>query len=135
MEYLILAVFSFYIGYKVAELVSVASFKKILEDLDVKEDQLRELVKKNGMELEDDSDSEPAKDQRTVVEIKVEEVHGCLYAYEAAKDTFIAQGRDGDELVQRLLQALPVNTRIICDRDNGGDLITNAVEKLAEKKV
>jgi hypothetical protein len=135
MEYLILAVFSFYIGYKVAELVSVASFKKILEDLDVKEDQLRELVKKNGIELEDDSDSESAKDQRTVVEIKVEEVHGCLYAYEAVKDTFIAQGRDGDELVQRLLQALPVNTRIICDRDNGGDLITNAVEKLTEKKV
>jgi hypothetical protein len=128
METFILVALGFVVGWKLSEIFHVISFKKILEDLDVKEADLRKLHSKLADEAEDEK---PAG--KIIIEIKVESLHGQLFAYELERDTFVAQGRDGDELLSRIMDKYPANVRVVCDRSNGGELITDAVERLAER--
>jgi hypothetical protein len=132
METFILIVLGFVLGFKVSEAYHVFSFKKILEDLNVSEKDLRRLHSKMAKDLDEDAES-PA-DTKTIIEIKVEQHQGLLFAYEAEHDTFIAQGQDGDELLSRILDKYPVNVRVVCDRSNGGELIEEAVQKLVSQK-
>jgi hypothetical protein len=136
IDYFIIAVIAFLIGYKASEIIHVISFKKILEDLNVNGNDLKRLKRQLEQEhgLEDPSESAAATDdEKIILDIKIEEVQGQLFAYELHQDTFIAQGRDGDELLQRLLDRYPTNVRVICDRAHGGELINAAVQKLSQK--
>ena len=138
MEYFIITVVAFALGWKISEIFHVISFKKILEDLNVNGEDLKKLHNKiardQGLaELYPSKNAAAESDGKTVVDIKVEELQGQLYAYEVDRDTFIAQGQTSDELLERILDRYPANHRIICDRSNGGDLITDAVERLAER--
>ncbi len=130
MDYFILAFIAFVVGFKISELIHVTSFKKILEDLNVTSDQLRGILTKNGVDTKDLPQETSTKTQ---IEIKVETVQGQLFAYDLHKDTFIAQGRDGDELLERILAKFPTNVRVICDVDHGGALISEAAQRLAQK--
>ncbi len=130
MDFFIIAFLAFVVGFKISELIHVSSFKKILEDLNITPEQLKGILKKNGVEVVEDTQAQPTKTQ---IEIKVETVQGQLFAYDLHKDTFIAQGRDGDELLERILAKYPTNVRVVCDVDHGGALITEAAKKLAQK--
>ncbi len=132
METFILVVLGFVLGYKISEIVHVYSFKKILEDLNVGEGDLRKLHSKLAKEVGEDVE-DTADQSKTVIEIKVEEHQGILFAYELEHDTFVAQGKDSDELLDRILNKYPVNVRVVCDRSNGGELIEAAVQKLVNK--
>ena len=132
METFILLALGFVVGWKLSELFHVMSFKKILEDLNVKETDLRRLHSKLATEL-DDSVKEAEPQDKVVVEIKIEQHQGLLYAFEVEKDSFVAQGRDGDELLERILAKYPVNYRVICDKSNGGEFINEAVQKMAQR--
>jgi len=137
MEYFIIAVLAFMIGYKVSEIIHVISFKKVLEDLGVSGQQLKKLhdrlAEEHGLAPYLENNAAAANDGKTVIEIKIEQVQGQLFAYDLVKESFIAQGRDGDELLERILDKYPTNVRVICDRSNGGELITDAAERLAAK--
>jgi hypothetical protein len=136
IDYFIIAVLAFLIGYKASEIIHVISFKKILEDLNVNGNDLKRLKRQLEQEhgLEDPSEPAAAADDgKIILDIKIEEVQGQLFAYELHQDTFIAQGRDGEELLQRLLDRYPTNVRVICDRAHGGELINEAVQKLSQK--
>ena len=132
MEYLIVAVIAFIVGYKASEVIHVISFKKILEDLGINERDLEKLKGKIQQDVEHESPAAIVAN-KVVKDIKVEQVEGQLFAYDLHENTFIAQGQNSDELIDRLLTRLPTNTRICCDRSNGGDLITDAVERLAQR--
>lgn len=131
MDYFIIAFLAFVVGFKISELIHVTSFKKILDDLNVSPDQLKSLLQKNGVDIVDDETQ--AQPTKTQIEIKVETVQGQLFAYDLHKDTFIAQGRDGDELIERILAKFPTNVRVICDVAHGGELINDAVQRMAQK--
>jgi hypothetical protein len=137
MEYFIIAVLAFIIGYKVSEIFHVISFKKILEDLGVDGQQLKKLhnrlAEEHGLAPYPENSAAAANSGKTVIEIKIEQVQGQLFAYDLIKESFIAQGRDGDELLQRILDKYPTNVRVICDVANGGKLINDAAERLASK--
>ncbi len=130
MDFFIIAFLAFVVGFKISELIHVSSFKKILEDLNITPEQLKGILKKNGVEVVEDTQAQPTKTQ---IEIKVETVQGQLFAYDLHKDTFIAQGRDGDELLERILAKYPTNVRVVCDVDHGGNLINDAVQRMAQK--
>jgi hypothetical protein len=138
MEYFIVTVIAFMIGWKISELFHVISFKNILKDLGVSEQELRRLHTKMALEhgVEDlpDSHAAAAREGKTVVEIKIEQLQGQLFAYDLTQDTFIAQGRDGDELLQRILDKYPTNVRVICDVAHGGEHLNDAVARLSEKQ-
>lgn len=128
MEYLIVAALAFFVGWKISEILHVVSFKKILEDLGVNEDRLKKLAEK----INKDEDQVEAKDQpeKTVINIKVEEVEGMLMAFELDQQQFIAQGKTSDELLERIMDRYPTNVRVVCDVNDGGNLITEAVNNL-----
>ncbi len=126
MELIIIAVVAFYFGFKIAEIVHVSSFKKILNDLKISEQQLRDLVQKNGLDLDDAPEESPA----ARVEIKIEQHLDQLYVYELGSDRFVAQGKTSDEIMQRIIDSYPKGTRVICTTENGGLILSAAAERL-----
>jgi len=126
MELIIIAVVAFYFGFKIAEIVHVSSFKKILNDLKISERQLRDLVKNNGL----DFDEAPEESRAARVEIKIEQHQDQLYVYELDSDRFVAQGKTSDEIMQRIIETYPKGTRVICTTENGGLILSDAAERL-----
>jgi hypothetical protein len=126
MELIIIAVVAFYFGFKIAEIVHVSSFKKILNDLKISERQLRDLVKNNGL----DFDEAPEESHAARVEIKIEQHLDQLYVYELDSDRFVAQGKTSDEIMQRIIDSYPKGTRVICTTENGGLILSAAAERL-----
>ena len=128
MEYLIVAAIAFFVGWKISEILHVFSFKRILEDLGVNEDRLKKLAEK--INQGDSKDQDQDTSGKTVINIKVEEVEGVLMAFERDHQQFIAQGKTSDELLQRIMDRYPANVRVVCDVNDGGNLITEAVDNL-----
>ncbi len=99
------------------------SFREILRDLGVTEQQLRKLARNNDIDLPTenprDSEGEPTL---TPMEIKIEEVQGMLYAYRLDNNQFLGQGVDRDQLIDRLKENL-TNVRLIIAKEDGADLL------------
>ncbi len=128
MELIIIAFVAFYAGFKIAELIHLTSFKKILSDLKISEQQLKDLIQKNGIDL--DQDDAPEQESAAKVEIKVEQHQGQLYVYELISDRFVAQGKTSDEIMQRIVETYPKGTTVVCTTENGGLILSEAAERL-----
>lgn len=114
-EYIILtAIIAFVVGYKVAELIGTLALREILEDLGIKESQLRSLI-----------DQENQEDQpRQEVELRIEQIEGQLLAYEKQPQVrFVAQSPTAELLLERLVEFYPANTRLNISRTDGSDLM------------
>lgn len=100
------------------------SFREILRDLGVTEQQLRALAAKNDIELspENPRDSITGEVTVTPIEIRIEEHNGCLYAYRLDNNLFLGQGPDRDQLIDRLKENL-TNVRLIIAEEHGAGLI------------
>jgi hypothetical protein len=131
MDYLIVALVALFVGYKISGIIHVISFKRILDDLNISNEDLRQVAER--MDLDDHISPRPSSAKQQVL-IKVEQVQGQLFAYDLQQATFLAQGSSSEELIQRLLEKMPVNTQIVCDIADGGELITDAVERLRDKQ-
>jgi len=128
METVILITLAFVIGWKLSEIVMAASFKKILEELKVPESALKDLARRNGIEIPEDSAAEKQKGPE--INLRIEAVGGSLLAYELDQDSFVAQGDDADQLLSRIIERFPVGTKITVLKEHGGDLITQAAERM-----
>ena len=123
MDLVILSVvMALYIGFKVGEAWYLYTFRQILEDLNIKNADLRRLAESKGIEMteivEDDENSD-----LPVLEVRIEKHPEGLFAYRKADNTFIAQGKDREALMENLVSNLN-NVRVIVAKEDGGDLIT-----------
>lgn len=116
LEYAILAlVIGFVIGYKVCEMVSALALKELLEDLGIKNKDLIAL-----MEKENQTEAQPEKE----VDLRIEHHQGQFLAYEKQPTArFVAQSSTAEELLERLVDFYPVNTRLNISRTDGSDLM------------
>jgi hypothetical protein len=106
----------YWIGKIVTNALNTMSFREILKDLDVTQDQLERL----RADIEgDDQGSKPTMED---LEIRIEQHHGLLYAYRCDNDQFLGQGPDREALIQRLTESL-TNVRVIVSKEHGADLI------------
>jgi hypothetical protein len=128
METVILITLAFVIGWKLSEIVMTMSFKKILEELKVPDSALKDLARRNGIEIPADTTAEKQKGPE--INIRVEQIDGRLFAYEVDQDSFVAQGDDADQLLSRIIERFPVGTKITVLKEHGGDLITQAAERM-----
>ena len=117
---------AFIVGWKISAWVQTYITKQILEDLGVTDKQLLKAI----ADMEAELPSAKTVDTRTTVELKVEQHGAALYAYELATDTFISQAADPDSLIDILFKRYPVNTRIVIQRENGGDLVEDALGRV-----
>jgi hypothetical protein len=100
------------------------SFREILRDLGVTDQQLRKLAAKNDIHVptENPRDSITGEVTLTPIEIRIEEVEGTLYAYRLDNSQFLGQGPDREQLIKRLTENL-TNVRLIVAEEHGAGLI------------
>jgi PP-loop superfamily ATP-utilizing enzyme len=124
IEFLIAFALGWWIGHKVSGFWMALSFREILKDLGVTEQQLKKLAEKNGIDLPEKPTEESEETPiLTPIEIRIEEHQGVLYAYRLDNDQFLGQGTDREALIERLTDNL-TNVRLIVAEEHGAGLIT-----------
>lgn len=124
IEFIVAFALGCWIGSAVSRAWMALSFREILKDLGVTDQQLRRLAEKNDIKLspEKPRDSITGEVTLTPIEIRIEEHNGCLYAYRLDNGLFLGQGPDREQLIDRLKDNL-TNVRLIISEDNGAGLI------------
>jgi hypothetical protein len=126
MELLILVVIAFAFGWYAGSWVTThllaLSFRQILNDLGVKNEQLRQLAENVGIELPDVNASTLDGDQLTPLEVTIEQHQGVLYAYRKDNQQFLGQGTDQAGLIDSISKRM-TDVRLIIDQADGADLL------------
>ena len=108
-----------YIGSTVTTHLLALSFRQILNDLGVKNEQLRKLAEDVGADVPDAVVNTAPGD---LVEVVLEQEQGVLYAYRKDTKQFLGQGTDRDTLVSSITSRLQGVRLKISDSD-GADLL------------
>lgn len=109
-----------FLGSKFTSLWLHTTFREILKDLGVTEAQLRTMAEKNGVTVSHLPG--PAEPQLPVVEVKLEQINGVIFAFRKDNDQFLGQGPDREQLIQRLTENL-TNVRVIISKEDGADYL------------
>jgi len=115
-------VFGWYIGSKITTHLLALSFRQILNDLGVTNDQLRKLARDVDLDLPDVNASTASGDQLTPLEIILEQHQGVLYAYRKDTKQFLGQGTDQEGLIDSISKRM-TDVRLIIDSSDGADLL------------
>ena len=126
MEILIAVIIAFasgwYAGSWVTTHLLALSFRQILTDLGVKNEQLRKLATDVGVELPDVNANTADGNTLTPLEVILEQHQGVLYAYRKDTKQFLGQGTDREGLIDSISKRMD-NVRLIIDSADGADLL------------
>jgi hypothetical protein len=111
IEIILALLIGIWIGRTVTNALNQMVFKQILEDLKVTDKEL--------MELRDQDDEE----DDSIVEIKLEQHQGQIYAFRKDTDQFLGQGPDREQLIERLKTSFTGKITLIVREEDGADLI------------
>ena len=115
-------IMALYIGFKAGEAWYLYTFRQILEDLTIKQRDLRKLAENKGVDLSEVPAEDDLGSDLPILEVRIEQHPEGLFAYRKVDDTFIAQGKDRDTLMENLVNNL-TNVRVVVYKDDGADLI------------
>ena len=115
-------IMALYIGFKAGEAWYLYTFRQILEDLNIKNSDLRKLAENKGVDLSEVPAEDDLGSDLPILEVRIEQHPEGLFAYRKVDDTFIAQGKDRDTLMENLVNNL-TNVRVVVYKDDGADLI------------
>lgn len=122
METIIVAAVAFVIGWVLGSffmaIKQAQAFKSILNDLGVTTEQLLKL--KQRLDLADDAPETP---RENVVEVKLEQHSGMIYAFRKDNDQFLGQGTDREQLIKHLDHTFAKGARIIIRDEDGAELV------------
>lgn len=125
MEFFVVALLSFLFGFAVGGavkgLTQAMAFYEIMKKLGVTEQQLRDLAEKEGIEPQ--AESRDRSTDRPVIEVRLEQHNGQIYAYRRDNSQFLGQGTDRDTLIQHLDQTFARGARLIVREDEGAALL------------
>jgi hypothetical protein len=126
MEILIAVIVAFAFGWYAGSWVTThllaLSFRQILNDLGVKNSQLRQLAENVGLELPDVNQNTADGNTLTPLEVTIEQHQGVLYAYRKDNQQFLGQGTDQTTLVDSIAKRM-TDVRLIIDQQDGADLL------------
>jgi hypothetical protein len=98
------------------------SFRQILNDLGIKNEQLRKLATDVGVDVPDvNADAQP-ENTLTPLEIVLEQHQGVIYAYRKDNKQFLGQGTDQQGLIDSISKRM-TDVRLIIDQADGADLL------------
>ena len=115
-------IMALYIGFKAGEAWYLYTFRQILEDLNIKNSDLRKLAEAKGVDLSEVPAEDDLGSDLPILEVRVEQHPEGLFAYRKVDDSFIAQGKDRDTLMENLVNNL-TNVRVVVYKEDGADLI------------
>lgn len=113
---IIISVVSFIVGWKLSQAWHLLSFRHLLKDLNVTDNQLKQVAKDNGIEIEE------LKRDLPEIEVIIEKQPEGLFAYRKDNSLFLASGQDREELMKNLVNNL-TNVRVIVAKEDGADYI------------
>jgi hypothetical protein len=126
MELLIAIIIAFAFGWYAGSWVTThllaLSFRQILNDLGVKNEQLRKLATDVGIELPAVNADTALGDQLTPLEVTLEQHQGVIYAYRKDTKQFLGQGTDREGLIDSISKRM-TDVRLIIDQQDGADLL------------
>jgi hypothetical protein len=126
MELLIAILIAFAAGWYAGSWITThllaLSFRQILTDLGVKNEQLRKLAQDVGVELPAVNQNTADGDGLTPLEVVLEQHQGVLYAYRKDNQQFLGQGTDRAGLIESISKRMD-NVRLIIDQQDGADLL------------
>jgi hypothetical protein len=111
-----------YVGSWITTQLLALSFKQILQDLGVKNEQLKKLARDVGVEVPDVNQNTADGDQLTPLEITLEQHQGVIYAYRKDNQQFLGQGTDRAGLIESIRKRM-TDVRLIIDQADGADLL------------
>jgi hypothetical protein len=111
-----------YIGSTVTTYLLSLSFRQILNDLGVKNEQLRKLATDVGVELPAVNQNTQDGDTLTPLEVTLEQHQGVIYAYRKDTKQFLGQGTDREGLIDSISKRM-TDVRLIIDTADGADLL------------
>ena len=117
-------IMALYIGFKAGEAWYLYTFRQILEDLNIKQSELRKLAEDKGVDLSEVPAEDDLGSDLPILEVRIEQHPEGLFAYRKVDDTFIAQGKDRDTLMENLVNNL-TNVRVVVYKEDGADLINS----------
>jgi len=121
-------VMGFVWGWRTSTRVHLEGFRHILRSLNItNEDLIRSIRKTASPELLERLDliqsQTPSESQRdSIVEVKLEQHGGQIYAFRKDNDQFLGQGADRDSLIDRLNQTMKPCTVNVA-REDGAELL------------
>ena len=119
---LIAFAFGWYAGSWVTTHLLALSFRQILNDLGVKNSQLRQLAENVGLELPDVNENTATGVTLVPLEVTIEQHQGVLYAYRKDTKQFLGQGTDREGLIDSISKRM-TDVRLIIDQQDGADLL------------
>jgi len=121
IELLIVFAVGYWLGHRMATVIHIMSFKKILDELGIKRDDMLRLAERNGLDLPEE---QQPKSTAEIVDVKLEQHQGQIYAFRKDNDQFLGQGSTAEALIERLNQTMKP-CRVIVAREDGADLLQN----------
>lgn len=126
MEYFIVGIVAFVVGWRLGMEVHARIFAKMLEELGVTEEALdrllKNLKKEQGKEEPEASQEEIEEELLEEIPIKIEQHQGQLYAFRVDNDAFLGQGADRESLIKRLTETMN-GVRLTVSEENGSRYI------------
>jgi hypothetical protein len=125
MELILLLIIAFIVGatvgFRAAQQFYIEGFRRIISELGVStQDLLRAARRTAGPQaLAELDEIEPTED---IVEVKLEQHQGQIYAFRKDNDQFLGQGADTDSLIQRLNETMKP-CRVNVAKEDGADLL------------
>ena len=110
-----------YLGSTVTTHLLALSFRQILQDLGIKNEQLKKLAEDVGVDVPDVNQNTVHGDL-DLVEVTIEQHQGVLYAYRKDDQQFLGQGTDREGLIASVTKRLQGVRLKISDQD-GADLL------------
>lgn len=103
IELLIVFAVGFWLGHRMATLIHIMSFKKILDELGIKRSDMLRLAARNGLDLPEE---QQPKSTAEIVDVKLEQHQGQIYAFRKDNDQFLGQGTSRDDLIAAMAQRM-----------------------------
>jgi hypothetical protein len=122
MDFIAIFIIGWIVGHKVCQVLNHMTFREILKDLGVTDQQLRDLAQRKGVDMPLVEPEKAPAEPQNVVEIKIEQHEGILFAFRKDNDQFLAQGPDREQLVARLTENL-TPCRVVVSKEDGAELL------------
>ena len=122
MDYFLISLIAFYIGWKINEAWMARSFAQILKDLGVSPDRVHKLALDSGVEIS----------PKEAIELRIDTIEGQYLAYQVKDNRFITQATTGEQLLAQIIEHYPAGTKINVDKAQGGDIIQAAAASMKD---
>jgi hypothetical protein len=120
LELVIVFILGAVIGGRLTHDMMMSATKRLLQDLGIKERDLRRFAEQQGITLPDTPQDDA--DELTVVEITLAQQGNQIFAYRKDDSTFLGQGHDKESLIAAIAHRMK-DVRLVIAEEDGADLL------------